>query len=449
MKTFKKIWFLVLLTMLFLPMMQTCFHLVDEKPLDGAFVKAKKPNVNLRTLFNETAQDSLMTWYNEQTGFRKPMIRLNNQLLYSVFGKIPVTSVVKGNDGNTFFDKAYINSYMGDTYLGEEIIKSNTQQIKLIQDILRIKGITLLPVFVVGKASYYPELIPQEYIAKCHTTNNYEAYLKAFDEQGVELIDFNRWFCQRKSTEAHPVYCNLSTHWTLYAASLAMDSLVHYMESKTQQLQAHASINCFDTTYLMKQDDELFRMMNLIIPMKHITIDQPKFSFSKGYKPKVLVISDSYWWVVYDQKVALHQNLFSDGGFWYYNNTIYPQRTPVQNVESIDYKHEIENQEFVLLVCTERSNHTWPYGFIEYYLSSYDNTFRYKKLEQYDTADSLYSVFRNERIKTIIKHIKDTPKWLEAVERHAEETGITLETALWNNAEYTYRTNIEPKRSDK
>lgn len=145
----------------------------------------------------------------------------------------------------------------------------------------------------------------------------------------------------------------------------------------------------------------------------------------------------------------MHQNLFSDGGFWYYNNTIYPQRTPVQNVESIDYKHEIENQEFVLLVCTERSNHTWPYGFIEYYLSSYDNTFRYKKLEQYDTADSLYSVFRNERIKTIIKHIKDTPKWLEAVERHAEETGITLETALWNNAEYTYRTNIEPKRSDK
>ena len=445
MKTFKKIWFVILLALLFLPMLQTFFHFVNEKPLDGAFVEAKKPVITPKTLFNETAQDSLMTWCTEQTGFRKPMIRLNNQLLYSAFGKVSAIGPVKGNDDYSFIEESYIISYTGETYLGNETIEKNTRQIKLIQDMLRTKGITLLPVFVLGKASYYPELIPEKYIAKRHETNNYQEYLKAFDEQGVEMIDFNRWLCARKGSEAHPIYCNLSAHWTVYAASLAMDSLVHYMENKTQQEQAHFHIEGFDTTYLMNQDDDLYRMMNLLLPMKHNTIDQPKFGFTEGYKPRVLAISDSYWWTVYAWNVALPQNLFRPGDFWFYNKTIYPERTPIQNVESVDYKQEIEDQEFILLVCTEATNHLWPYGFIERYLSGYDNVFRYKEPEQYDAADSLYFVYRNAEIEKNIQRIKDTPEWMESITRQADEKGITVEQSLWDNAEYTYRMDIEPK----
>lgn len=445
MKTFKKIWFVILLALLFLPMLQTFFHFVNEKPLDGAFVEAKKPVITPKTLFNETAQDSLMTWCTEQTGFRKPMIRLNNQLLYSAFGKVSAIGPVKGNDDYTFIEESYIISYTGETYLGNEAIEKNTRQIKLIQDMLRTKGTTLLPVFVLGKASYYPELIPEKYIVKRHETNNYQEYLKAFDEQGVEMIDFNRWLCAQKGTEAHPIYCNLSAHWTVYAASLAMDSLVHYMENKTQQEQAHFHIEGFDTTYLMNQDDDLYRMMNLLLPMKHNTIDQPKFGFTEGYKPRVLAISDSYWWTVYAWNVALPQNLFRPGDFWFYNKTVYPERTPIQNVESVNYKQEIEDQEFVLLVCTEATNHLWPYGFIERYLSGYDNVFRYKEPEQYDAADSLYFVYRNAEIEKNIQRIKDTPEWMESITRQADEKGITVEQSLWDNAEYTYRMDIEPK----
>ena len=461
MEKFKRIWFLALLAVLFLPMLQTLFHFVDEKPLDGAFDTAKKPVVTLKTLYHEgfvdslttkqsstmTTQDSLMTWCTEQTGFRNSMIRVNNQLLYSAFGKIPVNSVVKGKDGTTLLEKSYINSYIGETYLGEERIQTITQQIKLIQDMLRTKGVTLLPVFVVGKASYYPELIPDEYMAKRHETNNYKAYLEAFDKQQVEMIDFNRWFCERKDTEEHPIYCNLSSHWTVYGASLAVDSLVTYMESKTHRTHVHPIIKAFDSTYLMYQDDELSRLMNLVFPLKHNTIDQPKFEYTSGYRPKVLTISDSYWWAVYswDNALALHQHLFADGGFWYYNKTIYPERTPAQNIETINYKQEIEGQEFVLLVCTERTNYFWPYDFIERYLRSYDNVFRYKQPEQYDAADNLYVVYRNNRIESIIQNIKASPDWLESVKRNAEEKGLSMDQSLWECAEYTYLLTLEPK----
>ena len=445
MKTFKQIWFLFLLAVLFLPMLQSLFHFVDEKPLDGAFVEAKRPVVSLKNLYHETAQDSLTAWCTEQTGFRKTMIRVNNQLLYSAFGKVSAIGPVKGKDGYTFIEESYIISYTGETYLGEAAIRENTRRLKLIQDMLRAKGVTLLPVFTLGKASYYPELIPDKYIAKRHETNNYQEYLKAFDEQGVAMIDFNRYLCGWKGREEHPFYCNLSAHWTVYTASLAMDSLVRYMEGVTQREQAHFHIDGYDTTYLMNQDDDLYRMMNLLLPLPRNTVDQPQFCFTEGYRPKVLAISDSYWWTVYAWNVALPQHLFADGGFWFYNKTIYPERTPIQNVESVDYRQEIENQEFVLLVCTEATNHLWPYGFIERYLSGYDNVFRYKQPEQYDAADSLYLVFRNEEIVKNIGRIKESPEWLDGVTRQAEEKGITLEQSLWDNAEYTYRMDIEPK----
>ena len=445
MKTLKIIGFSLLLALLFLPMLQGWLKIVDEKPLDGAFVETPKPVITFKTLYEETVQDSLMTWCTEQCGFRKTMIRLNNQLLYSAFGKISAIGPVKGKNKRTFIEESYIISYTGETYIGEDKIRTTTQQVKLIQDMLRAKGITLLPVFALGKASYYPELIPDKYLSRSRGTNNYQEYLKAMEEQGLEMIDFNRYFCDRKDQFEHPLYCDLSAHWTVYAASLAMDSLVSTMEHKNGQQQAHAYIESFDQDGLMNQDDDLYRMMNILFPLPHNTIDNPHFGFTEGYKPKVLAIADSYWWTVWAWNVALPENLFSDGGFWFYNKTVYPERDPIQNVDALNYKQEIESQEFVLLVCTEATNHLWPYGFIERYLSDYDNVFKWKDPDTYDTADSIYMTYRNSEIQRIVERIKSTPEWIESITHQAEEQQRNLEELLWDNADYTYRTNIEPK----
>lgn len=445
MEKFKRIWFLVLLAVLCLPMMQTCFHLVDEGPLDGVAQNAKKPVVNRQTLYQETAQDSLMKWCTEQTGFRNTMIRVNNQLLFSVYGKVPNTGIVRGKDRYNYFGTRYVLSYTGQSFLGEDEIQKRTRRLKVAQDILLTKGVTVVPVFALGKASFYPELIPDRYLAKSRGTNNYNEFLKAFAEQGVGVIDFNRYFCDQKGTETYPYYSNLSTHWTVYAATLAMDSLVHYMESKTQKTHAHAVIERYDTTWLLPQDDEMSRNMNLIFPLEHQTLYQPEFSFTEGYKPKVVAISDSYWWTVFADKVFLPQTLFTNTGFWYYNNTIYTKRSSKQTVESIDYKKEIENQEFVLIVGTEASLDKWPYNFPERYLTAYENVFRNKPSDQYDAADSLYLTFRNAEIEKNIQRIKASPQWLENVANSAKEKGIDMETALWNAADYTYRTVMKPK----
>lgn len=445
MEKFKKIWFVILMALLFAPMLQARFHIFEERPLDGAFVEMPKPVVSLSSLINETVQDSLSTYCTEQSGFRKPLIRLNNQLLYSAFGKISAIGPVKGKDNRIFFEESYIISYTGETYLGKETIDENTRQLKLIKAMLKTKGTELLPVFVLGKASYYPELVPDKYIAKRNVTNNYQEYKTSFAEQDIDYLDFNDYFCNRKGGFDHAIYCDLSAHWTVYAATLAVDSIVNYMETMTHQQQAHPVIDGFDSSYLMSQDDDLYRMMNILAPLPRNSIDQPVLSFTEGYKPKVLSISDSYWWTVWAWNVAIPQNVFSDGGFWFYNRTVYPERDGVVDVTSLDYKQEIENQDFVLLVCTEATNHLWPYGFCERYLSAYDNVFKWKQAADYDAADSIYAGYRSAEIEAICRQIEANPEWLESIRSQAEERGVGLEQMILDNADYTYRTKIQPK----
>ena len=44
-----------------------------------------------------------------------------------------------------------------------------------------------------------------------------------------------------------------------------------------------------------------------------------------------------------------------------------------------------------------------------------------------------------KKIELMIKKIEQDPVWLESVKKQAEEKGITLEEALYNNAVYTIK----------
>ena len=432
MEKFKRIWFLVLLAVLCLPMMQTCFHLVDEGPLDGVAQNAKKPVVNRQTLYQETAQDSLMKWCTEQTGFRNTMIRVNNQLLFSVYGKVPNTGIVRGKDRYNYFGTRYVLSYTGQSFLGEDEIQKRTRRLKVAQDILLTKGVTVVPVFALGKASFYPELIPDRYLAKSRGTNNYNEFLKAFAEQGVGVIDFNRYFCDQKGTETYPYYSNLSTHWTVYAATLAMDSLVHYMESKTQKTHAHAVIERYDTTWLLPQDDEMSRNMNLIFPLEHQTLYQPEFSFTEGYKPKVVAISDSYWWTVFADKVFLPQTLFTNTGFWYYNNTIHYDKLH-HSVSEIDMADELRSSDFVVLLYSATTQYRMNDNFSQQALEAFG-------VEEV-ALDSMDFVERE--IQRAIRNLLASPNSMKSIREKAIKYNKTIEQAVHDDARWIVNNKIK------
>ncbi len=425
--------------------LQGKFRFVDIKQLNGAEERIEKPNFSFTSCKNGEYQAGIERYSKENFGFRESLIRFYHQYLYSLFGKDATKGFVTGKDG-MLFEESYILSYTGQTFVGKGKVDEVSSRIKLIQDMLVARNVTLLTVLAPGKASFYPELIPDYYLEKTNETNNYKEYVNDFDSIGINYIDFNRYFCNMKDTASKAIYCNLGAHWTIYAASLAMDSLAGYMEGKTGKKHAYLTIDGFvDSDSLINQDDDIYKSMNLMFPIEHNRIDNPILSFHDGYKPKVLAISDSYWWTVWAWNVAIPQNIFSDGGFWFYNKTIYPERNPVQNVDEVNYRQEIEQQEFVLLVTTEATNHLFPFNFCRRYLASFDDSFVAKSPSDYDAADSIYASYRQSVLDGIKSEIVSNPEWYDNVKSQAAEKGITVEESVDDNAVYTYRLRLEPE----
>ena len=425
--------------------LQGKFRFVDIKQLNGAEERIEKPKFSFSSCKNGEYQAGIERYSKENFGFRESLIRFYHQYLYSLFGKDATKGFVTGKDG-MLFEESYIISYIGETFVGMDKIRKNARQIRLVQDMLAVRNVTLLTVFAPGKASYYPEMIPEYYLKKLDTTNNYKEYVGEFARDSVNLIDFNKYYCDNKGGFEKAIYCNLGAHWTIYAASLAMDSLARYMEAKTGKKHAYFTIDGFvDSDSLINQDDDIYKSMNLMFPIEHNRIDNPILGFHDGYKPKVLAISDSYWWTVWAWNVAIPQNIFSDGGFWFYNTTIYPERNPVQSINDIDYRREIEEQEFVLLVCTEATNHLFPFNFCRRYLASYDYSFVAKSPSDYDAADSIYASYKQSVINDIKNEIVSTPEWLDNVKSQANEKGISVEESIDDNAAYTYMLRLEPE----
>jgi hypothetical protein len=125
---------------------QEKWHLFKLKPLGGVTFKTECPQLTLQSFASGAFQRDAEQYSRENFGFREWHIRLFNQFRHSLFGQTTNQFVVKGKDGKTFFEESYIISYTGETYLGEKKIRDNTQQLKLIQDMLGTKGITMLPV---------------------------------------------------------------------------------------------------------------------------------------------------------------------------------------------------------------------------------------------------------------------------------------------------------------
>lgn len=431
------------MVLLAIPMLQNLTGWFKEKPLDGAFIPAIKPHFTLKSLWDETFQDSCVKYIEENIGFHNSLVRFNNQIIFSIFRESPVKGPVIGKNG-ILFEESYIISYLGQTFIGNDKIKENTNNLLAAQEILKNKGVTLIVVFPPGKASYYPELIPDSYNPNKKSINNYEAYVSSFNETNINFIDLNKYIVSMKDTVPYEVYCDLGAHWTIWAAGIAMDTVIKYMEDKVQKDFADFTIIDVETPdTLRNQDDDLYKTMNIIFYPRFKKISYPKYQFNNDnskYKPKVLAISDSYWWTIYANNVAIPQNVFTNGGFWFYNKTVYPVRDPVQNVNELDYKKEVESQEFILLVSTEATNHLFPYEFCEKYLISYEKEFNEKMGEKsLNKGDSLYLEFRNNEINKIISEINANQDWKNNILKQAEEQNKDPELMIMENADYTYK----------
>lgn len=368
----KKILFGILILVLLLPFIQYRFNFVKEKLLHGAFQKYDKPEFKWftwKSWFNEKFQNDFNKSLEENIGFKNLLIRINNQADYTLFRKTSTANVVVGKS-DCLYEEGYILDYIGQNFVGKDSINSVLLKVKRLQDYLKInKNIQLLIVFESGKASFFPEFIPEKYMKYKKEISNFKYYTQQCRKLNISHLNLNDWFVSIKDTSKFPLFPKYGVHWSTYGMCIAADTIIKYIEQSISRKITHIYWNKIHITNKLKDVDfDIERTLNLLFPLPHETMAYPEIKYIKdslNSKPDVLVIADSYYWSIFDSKIP--EKVFGNHQFWYYNTTIYPDIWG-ENARFVDHskdKEVVENKNVILIMVTELNLNKSFFGFID------------------------------------------------------------------------------------
>ncbi len=421
--------FALVIAALFLPMIQMVKPFVEVGPLFGSIVPTAKDSLTLEAWFDGTYQENRNKYINEQFGFRNTAVRLHNQIAFSLFGKAKANGVIIGKE-DYLYEIKYINAYRGAEEINQSELDSNLFMLKAIQSKLKEKGVELIVVMNPGKASFYSEFIPDEFPIVSNRSY-YSEYQIGLESQGIQHIDFGKWFREMKGKTPAPLFPKTGIHWSQYGATLAADSLVNYcmkLFGKNMNEFVWDKNNLPLQTTMESVDDDIGLGMNLYLPIDVLPMAYPRVSVkvkvdsaNKGIQPKVAVISDSYFFNL--MQLPWAPNIFESLNFYFYNKQLHkrPEGT-MTNSDPLSQMKEIEKSNVVFVMATECNMDKLGWGFIS-------SAYKYFVLgEKFDSFEFRVQKFKN--------NILSDEAWIKAIAEKAKQNKVPLDTMIMRDARY-------------
>lgn len=360
-----------LILMLLIPAIQHFTGFANEKKLEGSFTETLNPTFNDSMWFSGAYQKQKQQYVNEQFGFRPDFVRIHNQVYYMLYNQALANDVIVGKE-KYLYGKTYIDSYLGNDFLGEEFIQKQIKKLKAIKDTLGTKNIDLVMVLAPGKASFYPEFLPKRFVKKSNQPTNYKELKKQLKTNEINTLDFYSWFLQMKDTAAYPLFPKTGIHWSKYGEFRAADSLLGYVAKLRNCPMPWLDTFGFEvTTDVRDTDDDIEKGMNIITDIPDLKMgyffSQIQYDSTKQY-PKVSVIGDSYYWGLV--ALGLSEKGFNKGEFWYYfNERHFTDGTPMQGRHDLSKEElvkALESNQVIILLATNGNLTTFDFGFIDH-----------------------------------------------------------------------------------
>jgi len=422
----KNILLILFLVILLLPFIQTIYNPINEQKLNGFFILNDKPDLKKFTWhrwFDSSFQDHYGKGTEDHIGLRNSLFRLHNQYDYSLFGISHAQGFIKGKNDN-LFEEDYIYEYTGKYFIGKNTIERKFKKLKKIQEQLKALNVDLIPVIEPGKASYYPEFIPDHYNPEKRTLSNHDYFLELFQAFNINYLDLNHYFLQLKKSTPYPLFPRYGMHWSIYGVVLAADTIMKFIEKDhpgTIPSMRIGEIELSDS--LRYTDNDIGNMLNLIFPLPKVQAAYPMIDFENDPEKKklsVLVIADSYYLNIVN---GIADKIFKKEEYWYYNSKVYPAINDDDNpfyIDKSNLKKKLSEFDVILLMTSEINMHCGYWNFIE----------------------EVYQVLHPEYIESHIYEkenlIRNHREWFRFMVSKARKRGVTLEEMIRIDAEYSF-----------
>lgn len=425
----------LLILLLFAPAVQQFTGFPKVKGLKGYFELPTKPVFSFQGFYQGTYQDSLNKWIEHHIGFRPVLVRINNQFRYCLFDTIAAQAVIRGKD-DFLYEMNYIKALYGLDYVGNELVEQQSEKLAFISRWLSKHNKHLLVLLAPGKASFYPEYVPERYKPASVGQRNDFAYANVLTQKSVTVIHCNPWFSAMRDTSQFALFPKSGIHWSYYGLGLAFDSLLSTMESVSGRRWLQFATEGIELSRdLRSPDRDLWEALNILSRPDDFAMPYPRFRFSKSAPaPKVMVVADSYYWQWFGSGYATEA--FGEHSFWYYNEQIYPGdgSNPIDR-RNVDLLLRVLGNDFVIILLTDANMYRFGFGFVE---QLYDALMQYDALSEEDFA----------AWQKIIDDIRSSRDWMELVKKKAAERNISEEEMLRLDAFWVLENNKHRKMHD-
>ena len=411
------------------------FLYLTETKLAGV-AEPKSDTLFWKSWGNRDYQFSMEESLNFNAGFRNSLVRLHNQIDYSLFHIASNAGITLGIDHVLFADN-YIEAYTGEDYIGEQAIHEKIEKLVRINSFLTSKGIGLILVFAPSKARFYPEYIPTHQLRRFTGISNYDEYTRQLqDVPEIIVIDFNSSFIQMKDTVSYPLFPKKGIHWTNYVCqTIIPDTLIRIIcRQKELPLPDYTSVGINYPDTLLNPDYDLYELLNLFQIQSGERIPYPVFPEDRDTAKlplRVLTIGDSFFWNLYGHYPWRY--IFQENDFWFYSKTRYPKHKykDIQESDINLIQQDFLNHDVVIVMITEINLS----GFLQFP----ENAIRWLDLE--NDHDLLSEEDRHQKIQLYIEQIRNDVTWLKKVKKKAAIKGISLDEMIRRDAEYMVDTN--------
>lgn len=424
--------FTIIMMVLCLPVVQHATHIFKIKQLDGFTAPVEPVKLSLETFRNQTYQEYVRKNLQNNFGFRDIYIRAYNQLVYSCFHETTNHNIVMGKNGELYlkqytdvFTGKALRDHYGTVDSARIAMQQNVERTRRLIDTLKRYGTDIIVVLAPSKPLIYPECLPDPIQREHYPFSIQEEYAKLYAQAGVEHINFVPLFRVFKKTSHYPVYTKYGTHWAYSTIPFVADTILQKIASVKGHPMPHVIYGDSNITVrYANSDKELESQLNLLFPLRHNRIPNPRYRLEQGdrfRKPNLLVVGDSYYTQLDNTDFV---KAFRQVDYWKYNETAYSDKKERSGKIPLLQRYEIITQaDIILLIFTDMHAYDYFFNFI---------TTVERALEDGPDYDA------EETIQGIIVRIKGSPEWYDKVVRQAQEKGISIEQCLHDNAQWVF-----------
>ena len=199
--------------------MDNSFHITEKREL------AIKPEFYFDCIWNYSIKFN--DYYNDNFGFRIPLISYNNYVKVCWFDLASNSKVTFGKEDWMYYTvPKVIDNHQGKGYFTElEMSRIKTELVQR-KDSLTANGVQYFVVIAPDKISVYPEYLPDDFMVS--DSSELDQFIGVMKNTDVEIIDLRKVFFKHKHNQQ--LYFKSDSHWNQHAGFIAYQEIMNTIQ---------------------------------------------------------------------------------------------------------------------------------------------------------------------------------------------------------------------------